>query len=67
MTNSDLEETNMKANDKRAWNTPRLKVLVRGTAEEKVLTACKYNGGAGPDSYNCIRLAADTCQALMNS
>ena len=35
------------------WAKPMLAVVMRGTAEENVLSGCKYDAGAaGPNDYN---------------
>ena len=51
--------------EKKAWRTPELVILVRGNAEESVLTACKPTGGTvTPNSSNgnCQQMNMGPCQ-----
>ena len=46
---------------KKAWETPRVTVLVRGNPEEAVLNGCKSVGGTGPYTVNTICLQYTDC------
>ena len=37
---------------KKAWDTPRLVILVRSSVPESVLTVCKESGLTGANDYN---------------
>ena len=53
-----------------AWSTPKLKVLVRGNPEEKVLTSCKGTGYDGPidrPPNDCQIPNGGSCEGLGNS
>lgn len=56
---------------KREWTKPQLVVVIRGSAEENVLTVCKIGNTTGP--YNSDGNCTDdlgrcgTCAAVGNS
>ncbi len=45
----------------KAWSRPELIVIVRGKAEESVLTVCKSQGAGGSNSFNNDCAGIDTC------
>ncbi|MBN1630238.1 MAG: hypothetical protein JW990_10770, partial [Thermoleophilia bacterium] len=54
---------------KRIWTRPELIVLVRGSAEEAVLTTCKYQGGTilGPNNQQCKGGPGGDCSLQVQS
>ena len=50
---------------KKKWDKPELTVLVRGQAEEAVLTACKNSTAAGPGAapHSCDASGAGSCSS----
>lgn len=51
---------------KKAWEKPKLVVLVRARPEEGVLTACKTTGGAtspNPSNIGCEKGNCTSCAA----
>ena len=56
---------------RKTWQKPKLIVLFRGMPEERVLSACKTEGGGGPESDlgDCIENGAncDICSAAGSS
>jgi len=49
---------------KKKWDKPELTVLVRGNAEEAVLSACKNSTVAGPGApHHCDASGAGICSS----
>jgi hypothetical protein len=59
---------------KKEWKTPQLVVVVRGSAEEKVLMGCKLPAGMAAlpqlNDMSCLGLipqCVEHCDTIMNS
>jgi len=58
------------AKAKRAWQQPKLLVLIRARPEENVLLACKGTFASGPQrpqGWACAHPAFGPCQSQANS